>query len=94
MPKYVVEVNDFVEGVKGILAKGGSARCDAAKANAESVGATVEAFYVAFGNNDAYVIIDVPDDANRRRPWRTVPRRGGMSARRCSRSSETSIAPD
>src|SRR5687768_13019784 len=61
MPKYLLEVRYTQEGLKGVVAKGGSARVDAAIAAAESAGGTVEAFYFAFGDNDVYVIADFPD---------------------------------
>ena len=63
MPKYLLEVRYTQEGLKGVVAKGGSARVDAAIAAAESAGGTVEAFYFAFGDNDVYVIADFPDNA-------------------------------
>ena len=63
MPKYLLEVRYTHEGLKGVVAKGGSARVDAAIAAAESAGGTVEAFYFAFGDNDVYVIADFPDNA-------------------------------
>jgi uncharacterized protein with GYD domain len=62
MAKYLLEVNYTHEGVKGVKAKGGSARRAAAEAAATSVGGTVEEFYFAFGKTDAFVIADMPDN--------------------------------
>ena len=42
MPKYLLQVNYTLDGVKGVLSKGGSARKAAAQAAAESVGGTLE----------------------------------------------------
>ena len=62
MPKYLLEVSYTLEGVQGVVAKGGSARKAAAQAAAKSVGGKVDAFYFAFGSTDVYVIADLPDN--------------------------------
>ena len=62
MAKYLLGINYTLDGVKGVLAKGGSARQAAAQAAAESVGGNVESFHFAFGGTDAYVIADLPDN--------------------------------
>ncbi len=64
MPKYLYQSRYTVEGVKGLLKDGGSKRKAAAEAIAKSVGGKVEAFYFAFGDTDAYVILDLPDNAS------------------------------
>ncbi len=61
MSKYMIEVKYTLDGVKGLQAEGGSARVAAATALIESVGGTVDAFHFAFGETDAYVIVDMPD---------------------------------
>jgi uncharacterized protein with GYD domain len=62
VPKYLVKaIYTPGEGVKGLIADGGSGRVKAVEALLGSVGGKVEAFYYAFGEIDAYVIIDVPD---------------------------------
>lgn len=63
MPKYMIRASYTAEGVKGLAKDGGSKRKAAAKAVIESLGGTMEAFYFAFGDDDAYVIIDAPDNA-------------------------------
>jgi uncharacterized protein with GYD domain len=62
MPKYLLQVNYTLDGVRGVLAKGGSARKAAASAAAKSVGGKVDSFYFAFGGTDVYVIADMPDN--------------------------------
>ena len=64
MGKYLIEASYTVEGAKGVVKAGGSARRAAAKELIESVGGTMEAFYFAFGKNDVYIIADVPDHAS------------------------------
>ena len=63
MPKYLLQTNYTAEGVKGVLAKGGSARRASAQAGAESLGGSLEAFYFAFGSTDVFAIVDLPDNA-------------------------------
>jgi uncharacterized protein with GYD domain len=60
MPKYLLEVSYTLDGVRGVAAKGGSARKAAAQAAAKSVGGKVESFHFAFGATDVFVIADLP----------------------------------
>lgn len=62
MPKYLVEAKYTLDGLKGLKAKGGSARQAAAKALAEELGGTIESFYFAFGEADACLVADMPDN--------------------------------
>ena len=63
MPKYLLEVNYTLEGVQGVVAKGGSARKAAAQAAAKSVGGKLDSFYFAFGKTDVFTVADLPDNA-------------------------------
>ena len=64
MPKYLVAASYTTEGVKGLARDGGTKRRQAAEAAIKSAGGRLEAFYFAFGEQDAYVIIDAPDNAS------------------------------
>ena len=64
MAKYLAKASYSVTGLKGLVQEGGSARRDAIIAAVESVGGNVESLYFAFGEDDLYVIIDVPDRAS------------------------------
>ena len=64
MPKYMIKASYTVEGGRGVMKEGGSARRDAAKASIEGVGGKLEAFYFAFGEHDAYLIMDLPDNVS------------------------------
>src|SRR5215210_117556 len=81
MPKYLLEVRYTHEGLKGVVAKGGSARVAAATAAAESAGGTVESFYFAFGDVDVYVLADFPDNAAAASVALAVGAGGGASVR-------------
>jgi uncharacterized protein with GYD domain len=61
MAKYLLNVTYTHQGLKGVAAKGGSAREKAARDAAESVGGSVDGFYFAFGDSDVVVIADFPD---------------------------------
>jgi uncharacterized protein with GYD domain len=62
MPKYLLHANYTKEGAQGLAREGGSRRAATVGALVESVGGRMEAFYYAFGDVDAYVIVDVPDE--------------------------------
>ena len=64
MAKYLIQASYTPEGVKGLLRDGGTARRDAATQLLSALGGTVESFYFAFGSSDAYVIVDMPDNAS------------------------------
>jgi len=62
MPHYLVTVNYTPEGAKGVHKEGGSKRREAAEAAAKSLGGKVESFYFCFGESDAIVIAEMPDN--------------------------------
>ncbi len=62
MPKFLFEASYTLEGVKGVQRAGGSKRRDAVASLAESVGGKLESFHFAFGDRDAYVVVDLPDN--------------------------------
>ena len=62
MPKYLIEASYTHEGVEGVRTKGGSSRRDAVVETAKCVGGELEAFYFAFGDYDAVVLLDLPDN--------------------------------
>jgi len=65
MPKYLIKANYTPpEGMKGLIADGGTARVKAVEQLLASVGGKVESFYYALGETDAYVIVEVPDQAS------------------------------
>ena len=81
MPKFLLEVNYTLDGVKGLMAEGGSARVEAATALVESLGGTIESFYFAFGDPDVYLIVDMPDNESVAAAALTVTASGGVTAR-------------
>jgi uncharacterized protein with GYD domain len=63
MSKYLVIGNYNAEGIGGVLKNGGTARADALRKAIEGLGGKLESFYFAFGGDDVYVTVDVPDNA-------------------------------
>ena len=61
MAKYLWKVSYTQEGVQGLLKEGGSGRRDMVEKLTAGLGGSLEAFYFAFGDDDVYVIADVPD---------------------------------
>ena len=63
MPKYLTMVSYTPGGIKGLVKEGGTARRAAVQKMLENLGGRLEGFYFAFGENDAYVISEGPDNA-------------------------------
>jgi uncharacterized protein with GYD domain len=64
MPKYLITANYVGDGIKGLLKEGGTSRRAAVDKALQSVDGKVEAFFYAFGDADAFVIVDVPDNTS------------------------------
>ena len=62
MAKYLIIASYTAEGMKGVISKGGTARRDAVAKTVADVGGQVESFYFAFGEDDAYVVADLPEN--------------------------------
>lgn len=81
MPKYMFLANYTSEGAKGIHREGGSARRAAVEKAVQGVGGRVESFHFAFGDVDAYVIVDLPDNAAAAALTLAVAQSGTVSTR-------------
>jgi uncharacterized protein with GYD domain len=81
MPRYLLQANYVGEGIKGLLKEGGTSRRAAAKKAIESVGGTMEAFYFAFGETDAYVVAEVPDQVSMTALALTIGASGAVATR-------------
>ena len=64
MAKYLIVASYTADGIKGVLSKGGSARRDAVAKTVADLGGQVESFYFAFGDEDAYVTVELPDNVS------------------------------
>jgi uncharacterized protein with GYD domain len=79
MPKFLWQASYNSEGVKGLLKDGGSARRSAIEKMVGGLGGSVEAMYYAFGEDDVYVIADLPDDEAAAAAAMTVGAQGSVS---------------
>ena len=61
MSKYLIEASYTLEGTRGVMKSGGTARREAVRQAVESVGGRFEVQYFALGEHDAFVIADLPD---------------------------------
>jgi uncharacterized protein with GYD domain len=64
MAKYLVQVSYTAEGAKGLLKDGGTKRRALVEQMISALGGKLETFYFAFGDVDAYVIVEAPDDVS------------------------------
>jgi uncharacterized protein with GYD domain len=62
MPKYLVQVSYTADGLKGLLKDKASGRRAAVTKTVEGIGGKLESFYYGFGEDDAVVILDLPDN--------------------------------
>jgi len=69
------------DGMKGVADKGGTARREAVEKMLADLGGTVESFYFGFGEADAYIIVDLPDNASAAAIGITVGASGMVSTR-------------
>ena len=81
MPKFLIEASYTTDGAKGVQSGGGTARSDAVAKVAESVGGSLESFHFAFGDSDAYVIVDLPDNESAAAVALTVNASGGATTK-------------
>ena len=64
MPNYLIHGSYTLDGVRGLLKEGGSSRRSHFTENVGNLGGRVEAFYFAFGGEDIYAIVDLPDNVS------------------------------
>jgi uncharacterized protein with GYD domain len=81
MPKFLIKVAYTAEGTRGLLKDGGTGRRAVVQKLLDGVGGKLEAFYFGYGEDDAYVIADVPDAASVQAIVLTVNAAGAV---RCS----------
>lgn len=63
MAKYLSIARYTADGTKGLIDKGGTARVEASRKLIEDAGGSLESFYFALGEDDVYIVCDLPDNA-------------------------------
>jgi len=61
MPKYLIQGRYTAEGIQGLVKDSASGRRADVQAAVTALGGKVEAFYYAFGDDDAVIIVDLPN---------------------------------
>ena len=62
MPRFMIVASYTAEGEQGLLSKGGTARRASVTEMVEKLGGTVETFDFAFGEDDVFVVCELPDN--------------------------------
>ena len=81
MPKYLLQVNYTTDGARGLIKEGGVARRTVAQKAAQSLGGVIESMHFAFGDTDAYVIAEMPDNASAAAISLALAASGGATSR-------------
>ena len=81
MPKFLIQASYTDAGVKGLQSAGGSSRRDAVSEALQGVGGSLESFHFAFGDDDAYVIAELPDNEAAAAVALTVNASGGATTK-------------
>jgi uncharacterized protein with GYD domain len=63
MPKFLAKAHYNADGARALMKEGGTSRVAAVTKAAKAIGGKVESFYFAYGGDDAFVIVDVPNEA-------------------------------
>jgi uncharacterized protein with GYD domain len=61
MPKMLIKASYTPDGARGLLKEGGTSRKAAIQKLITDMGGIMEAFYYAYGDADAFVIVDMPN---------------------------------
>ena len=61
MRKYLFYGSYTTEGYQGLMKEGGSIRIDVSRRALQSVGGSLESFYYSNGEQDFYIIVNLPD---------------------------------
>ena len=64
MQRYLVKACYKTDGIRGGVKEGGRGRSEDIEKVAANMGGSVEAFYFAFGDDDAYIITELPDNVS------------------------------
>ena len=81
MPRYLFVGNYSPQGSKGVLAAGGTSRRAVIEKMVSDLGGRVETFDFAFGSDDVYTIVELPDARTATAIALTVNGSGAISLR-------------
>ena len=64
MPKFLVKATYTADGARGLIKEGGSARRAVVQMMVKGLGGKLESLNFAYGEDDAYIVTDLPDAAS------------------------------
>ncbi|MGP4000380.1 GYD domain-containing protein [Streptomyces sp. 8N706] len=64
MPKYLIKATYTPVGLKGLLEEGGTGRRGAVEQMVQRLDGRLETMYWAFGTEDAYLVVELPNNAS------------------------------
>src|SRR5262249_42662506 len=79
MARYLIQASYTQEGLRGLMAEGGTGRRDAIGKLLADIGGPLESFHFAFGEHDVFVIVDVPDNVTAAAIGLTVAASGAVT---------------
>jgi uncharacterized protein with GYD domain len=62
LANYLTIARYTADGIKGVVDKGGTSRVEASRKFIEGAGGSMESFYFALGEDDVYIVCDLPDN--------------------------------
>jgi|SRR5215469_6559201 len=62
MAKFLAIASYTTDGMRELADHGASGRIEASKKLVAEAGGSIESFYYAFGSDDAFILIDLPDN--------------------------------
>jgi uncharacterized protein with GYD domain len=81
MPRFMFIANYSAEAAKGLMSAGGTARRTAVEKMVTGLGGRMESFDFAFGNDDLYILAELPDNTAATAVALTVNSTGMVSVR-------------
>ncbi|MGP3980002.1 GYD domain-containing protein [Streptomyces sp. KR80] len=78
MAKYLFRAKLTVDGLNGLLKEGGTARREVVERLVQSLGGRLESIHWAFGDEDVYVVADLPDNPSAAAMGMVVSAAGGV----------------
>jgi uncharacterized protein with GYD domain len=81
MAKFLIQAAYTIDGAKGVMKEGGSARKAQLAQMLERVGGKLETFYYAFGEWDVVAVMDAPDSVTATALSMVINASGGANVR-------------
>lgn len=81
MPKYLCQGSYTEQGLKGVLAEGGSKRRAMVEQLVKDMGGRLESFHFGFGGDDFHIVLDLPSNIDMAAVAMVAQASGGVKSR-------------